>query len=89
VLCLLKSLQKQAPRKRARKEQSASSTAAEIHSRVDETHAVYLARHFADLHKRRSFTDLHVAASVSIRPNRCEIASDIVSDSLSHLTPLT
>ena len=50
-----------APRKRARQEPvGPSSATAEARTTIDETHAVRLSRHLADLHKRRLFTDLKV-----------------------------
>jgi hypothetical protein len=48
-----------APRKRSRQEPS-SATADAPTTRIDETHAVQLARHLAELYKRRRFTDLKV-----------------------------
>ena len=53
-----------APRKRSRQEPSsatadAPTTITTINS-IDETHAVQLARHLAELYKRRRFTDLKV-----------------------------
>jgi hypothetical protein len=48
-----------APRKRSRQEPSSPTADAPTTSnRNDETHAVQLARHLAELHKRRRFTDL-------------------------------
>ena len=46
-----------APRKRSRQEPVPSSSPSDP-TGIDETHAVMLARHLADLHKRRRFTDL-------------------------------
>ena len=48
-----------APRKRSRQEPS-SATADATSNSIDETHAVQLARHLAELYKRRRFTDLKV-----------------------------
>ena len=39
---------------------AASSSATAGPSRIDEAHAMYVARHFADLYRRRRFTDLKV-----------------------------
>ncbi len=50
-----------APRKRSRQEPS--SATADAHTTInsiDETHAVQLARHLAELYERRRFTDLKV-----------------------------
>ena len=50
-----------APRKRSRQEPiSATADAPTTSNRIDETHAVQLARHLAELYKRRRFTDLKV-----------------------------
>ncbi len=50
-----------APRKRSRQEpSSATADAPATRIRVDETHAMQLARHLAELYKRRRFTDLKV-----------------------------
>ena len=50
-----------APRKRARQETAGPSSAtAEARATIDETHAVRLSHHLADLHRRRLFTDLTV-----------------------------
>ena len=50
-----------APRKRSRQEpSSATADAPTTSNRIDETHAVQLARHLAELYKRRRFTDLKV-----------------------------
>ena len=50
-----------APRKRSRQEpRSATADAPATMIGVDETHAVQLARHLAELYKRRRFTDLKV-----------------------------
>ena len=50
-----------APRKRSRQEPSSATADAPTTSiAVDETHAVQLARHLAELYKRRRFTDLKV-----------------------------
>ena len=50
-----------APRKRSRQEpSSATADAPIIRIGIDETHAVQLARHLAELYKRRRFTDLTV-----------------------------
>ena len=47
--------------KRSRQEPSAATAEAPTTSnRIDETHAVQLARHLAELYKRRRFTDLKV-----------------------------
>jgi hypothetical protein len=47
--------------KRSRQEpSSATADAPTTSSRIDETHAVQLARHLAELYKRRRFTDLKV-----------------------------
>ncbi len=58
LTCFLKTM---APRKRSRQDLAASSSApAAPTSRIDETHAAQLARHFAGLRKLRRFTDLKV-----------------------------
>ena len=50
-----------APRKRSRQEPSSATTdAPTTRIGIDETHAVQLARHLAELYKRRRFTDLKV-----------------------------
>ena len=50
-----------APRKRSRQEpSSATAEAPTSWIGIDETHAVQLARHLAELYKRRRFTDLKV-----------------------------
>jgi hypothetical protein len=50
-----------APRKRSRQEpSSATAEAPTTSNRIDETYAVQLARHLAELYKRRQFTDLKV-----------------------------
>ena len=50
-----------APRKRSRQEpSSATAEAPTTEIAIDETHAVLLARHLAELYKRRRFTDLKV-----------------------------
>ena len=50
-----------APRKRSRQEPSSAMAAAPTTSiNIDETHAVQLVRHLAELYKRRRFTDLKV-----------------------------
>jgi hypothetical protein len=50
-----------APRKRSRHEPSSAMADAPTTSiNIDETHAVQLARHLAELYKRRRFTDLKV-----------------------------
>ena len=50
-----------APRKRSRQEPSSATTEAPATTiAIDETHAVHLARHLAELYKRRRFTDLKV-----------------------------
>ena len=50
-----------APRKRSRQEpSSATADAPTTRIGIDETHAVQLARHLAELYKRRRFTDLKV-----------------------------
>jgi hypothetical protein len=50
-----------APRKRSRQEpSSATADAPTTSNSIDETHAVQLARHLAELYKRRRFTDLKV-----------------------------
>ncbi len=57
-----------AARKRSRQE--ASSATAEAPTTtilIDETHAVQLARHLAELYKRRRFTDLKVHDRPSFR----------------------
>ena len=49
------------PRKRSRKEpSSATAEAPATGIAIDEAHAVLLARHLAELYKRRRFTDLKV-----------------------------
>jgi hypothetical protein len=50
-----------APRKRSRQApSSATAEAPTTRIEIDETHAVQLARHLAELYKRRRFTDLKV-----------------------------
>jgi len=50
-----------APRKRSRQEpSSATADAPTTINSIDTTHAVQLARHLAELYKRRRFTDLKV-----------------------------
>ncbi len=50
-----------APRKRSRQEPSSTTADAPTTSNsTDKTHAVQLARHLAELYKRRRFTDLKV-----------------------------
>ena len=53
--------QAMAPRKRSLQEpSSATADAPTTRIGIDETHAVQLARHLAELYKRRRFTDLKV-----------------------------
>ena len=53
-------LGKMAPPTRSGHDSAASSSATAGPSRIDEAHAMHVARHFADLHRRRRFTDLKV-----------------------------
>ena len=57
-----------APRKRSRQETSlATAEVPTTRILIDETHAVQLARHLAELYKRRRFTDLKVHNRPSFR----------------------
>ena len=67
-----------APRKRSRQEPSSATADAPITMiGIDETHAVQLVRHLAELYKRRRFTDLKVPLSplVPETPRFCPMGS--------------
>ena len=65
--------------KLAREEMASSSSAtAKTASQIDETHAVQLACHFADLYKSRRFTDLKVGPSPFERVEDTAGLSDVL-----------
>jgi hypothetical protein len=67
-----------APRKRSRQEPSpATAEAPTTRVGVDETHAVLLMRHLAELYKRRRFTDLKVHDRSPLLPKRRELSDGL------------